>query len=221
MVEGEKIVKLAVVSDTHRHHNSIKQFPPADVFIHCGDATDSGNIHEFTNFANWLSRVPYHIKLFIPGNHDWLCEKQPGMARALIREASGTYLDNEEVMINDFLFYGTPDQPMFCNWAFNKTKEEMVRSYSHIPDKTDVLVSHCCPYGILDGVMRWSMMTQQPVQEPSGSLELLERVSAIRPKLHLFGHIHEYPGQSLVAGPTTFFNASMKHNQTEPYILEI
>lgn len=56
--------------------------------------------------------------------------------------------------------------------------------YAAIPDDTDVLVTHTPPYGILDrdGSILY------------GSRVLLERVRTIRPRLHLFGHIHKAHG---------------------------
>ena len=58
------------------------------------------------------------------------------------------------------------------------------RNYAGIPADTEVLITHCPPYGILDfddGINY-------------GSKELLMRVEEIKPRLHLFGHIHKQHG---------------------------
>ena len=70
--------------------------------------------------------------------------------------------------------------------------------YAAIPEDTDVLVTHTPPYGILDrdGSILY------------GSRELLERVSTIRPRLHLFGHIHKAHGTTN-DGMTVFSNAAI------------
>ena len=54
------------------------------------------------------------------------------------------------------------------------------------------------PYGILD---RCGSILY-------GSRELLERVLVIRPRLHLFGHIHKFHG-TLSDGVTIFSNAAI------------
>lgn len=70
--------------------------------------------------------------------------------------------------------------------------------YAAIPDDTDVLVTHAPPYGILDrdGSILY------------GSRELLDRVCSIRPRLHLFGHIHKAHGMTN-DGMTVFSNAAI------------
>ena len=70
--------------------------------------------------------------------------------------------------------------------------------YAAIPDDTDVLVTHTPPYGILDrdGSILY------------GSRVLLGRVRVVRPRLHLFGHIHKSHG-ALSDGVTVFSNAAI------------
>ena len=57
---------------------------------------------------------------------------------------------------------------------------EYSRKIATIPEDTDVLVTHQPPEGILDfdGIYHY------------GAYALLHRVCQIKPKLHLFGHIH-------------------------------
>ena len=62
----------------------------------------------------------------------------------------------------------------------------------------DVLITHCPPYGILDVVDG----------EHQGSSSLMERVMQIKPKYHIFGHIHEGYGKYEENG-TTFLNVSV------------
>lgn len=55
------------------------------------------------------------------------------------------------------------------------------RNYAAIPADTNVLITYCPPYGILDfddGINY-------------GSTELFVRLGEIKPRLHLFGHIHK------------------------------
>ena len=62
----------------------------------------------------------------------------------------------------------------------------------------DVLITHAPPYGILD----------RDVSIHYGSNELLSRVTAVRPQIHLFGHIHKANGLE-ESGGTIFSNAAI------------
>jgi Icc-related predicted phosphoesterase len=74
------------------------------------------------------------------------------------------------------------------------------RLYARIPKDTDVLVTHGPPYGILDLALG-SHLHQ-------GCRELLDAVTRISPKLHVFGHIHGAYGM-FRSEHTTFVNASL------------
>ena len=83
-----------------------------------------------------------------------------------------------------------------------------------IPDGVDVLITHAPPYGILD----------QDGSIHYGSYELLSRVTAVRPRIHLFGHIHKANGLE-ERGETVFSNAAMmdEHYGTllEPHLINL
>lgn len=88
-----------------------------------------------------------------------------------------------------------------------------------IPENTDVLITHGPPHGILDQTVRGKLHV--------GCQELLEAVYRIKPKLHLFGHIHEARGKIEYDG-ITFMNASSVDlryknypQEAETYELEI
>ena len=84
---------------------------------------------------------------------------------------------------------------MFMEDCVSGKQEQL---YTAIPEDTDVLVTHTPPYGILDrdGSILY------------GSRVLLERVRTIRPRLHLFGHIHKSQGITS-DGVTVFSNAAI------------
>jgi Icc-related predicted phosphoesterase len=82
-----------------------------------------------------------------------------------------------------------------------------------IPQKTDILITHRPPYGVLDfdEDNNW------------GCLDLLQFVPKIRPKYHLFGHVHAGYGIEK-SQHTTFVNASLVRKNkivNEPFLLEI
>ena len=85
------------------------------------------------------------------------------------------------------------------DWAFNRQKgAEINKHWKLIPKETDILITHGPPFGILDRTIS---------NYNAGCEMLLKKVNQIKPKLHVFGHIHE--GYGMVEKDKTFFaNAS-------------
>jgi len=212
-------LKIVIISDTHNKHRQIqsKDLPVADIIIHCGDFTSMGYAHEIKNFMQWFSKLnQYDYKLIIAGNHDFLFETFPVLAKEHIPE-NVTYLEDSGVEILGVNFYGTPVQKIFNNWAFNRTEEKMKQHWEGIPDNTDVLITHCPPHMIRD----FAMYSNENVGSPSLRDEVLNR---IRPKIHCFGHVHLDYGITEFEG-IKFVNASCLNERYEyankPIVVEI
>lgn len=160
-----------------------------------------GRVEEIAKFDHWLGRLPHHVKILIAGNHDWLFEQEPALAESLITNA--IYLRDSSVTVGGLKFYGSPWQPRFMHWAFNLSRgAEIKEKWDLIPADTDVLITHGPPLGILDQVPR----DLTDGYEHTGCEELLPAVQRIKPKLHVFGHIHEGYGVERRDG-ITFVNA--------------
>lgn len=111
------------------------------------------------------------------------------------------YLQDEAVEIEGVKFYGSPWQLPFMNWAFNLPESELRKKFEHIPDDVDVLITHSPPHGILDST---------PTKKDLGSRSLLEKVCKIKPRYHIFGHIHHGYGKHIdKTRNITFINASL------------
>ncbi len=168
------IKSILHISDTHGAHRRLGDLPAADVVVHSGDFTMTGGEAEAIDFLNWFCDLPHRHKIFICGNHDEY------LYGANIDGLNGNvhYLCNLGVEIDGVRFYGVPMFMADC------VSEQQNRHYATIPDDTDVLITHAPPYGILD--------FDDNIHY--GSEELLQRVIAVSPHLHLFGHIHRQHG---------------------------
>jgi len=187
---------IVCVSDTHGRHEEVA-IPDGDVLVHAGDLTREGWLEEVAQFDSWLASLPHKHKVVVCGNHDWCFQETPGQARALLRHA--VYLQDEAAVVAGLRFYGSPWQPWFLDWAFNLPRgSELAAKWAMIPEDTEVLVTHGPPAGVLDLTKRG---------ERPGCADLLDRVRAVRPRLHVFGHIHEAAGV-IRDGETLFVNAS-------------
>jgi predicted phosphodiesterase len=98
--------------------------------------------------------------------------------------------------------WGSPWQPEFYNWAFNLPRQgaELKEVWNMIPSDVDILITHGPPYGHLDYVA----YSKQNV----GCELLRDRIDLIKPKIHVFGHIHSSYGYKF-DGTTHFFNAAV------------
>jgi Icc-related predicted phosphoesterase len=193
-------MKICIISDTHNKHKRLGALPNADMIIHCGDFTSVGHAHEVQDFMGWYSHLPqYKYKLIIAGNHDWLFERSHLLAMEKVPR-NVIYLEDSGIEIEGLNFYGTPVQPPFNNWAFNRPESKLVEHWKAIPTDTNVLITHCPPHSIFD----WSIYDNIHTGSPGLYFEVLER---IKPKLHCFGHIHGSYGIKVIEN-TTFINAS-------------
>lgn len=199
-------MKLVCISDTHGKHGRMPELPDGDVLIVAGDISNVGTREQIIQFNDWIQHRPHKHKLVIAGNHDWYFYRKPEKARALMTNC--TYLQDESVVIDGVKFYGSPWQPTFYNWAFNLDRGEPLREvWNKIPDDTDILITHGPPAGKLDAAMDG---------RGTGCVDLNDRVFKVRPKVHIFGHIHECYGTLDIGSSTLYVNASVCTRQYIP-----
>lgn len=190
-------MRIVCVSDTHGYHE-LTHVPDGDILVHAGDVCRHGGLEDVEEFNRWLGRLPHRHKVVICGNHDWCFQEKPAEARARITNA--VYLEDSGCEIEGLTFYGSPWTPLFCDWAFMLSEEDLAKKWAAIPHGVDVLITHGPPHGILDFTNR---------KEHAGSRPLFDRVFEVKPRLHVFGHIHEAAGRAEIEG-ITFVNASTK-----------
>jgi Icc-related predicted phosphoesterase len=193
--------RLVLISDTHGLGRPF--IPDGDILIHAGDLTMMGRTYQIEDVGNWLRSLPHKHKIVIAGNHDWLFERSRfdavnALGRGII------YLENSSVTVEGLKFYGSPVTPWFNDWAFNIRGSTAIRPFwDAIPSDTDVLITHGPPIGVLDQVSSLGNT------EHLGCGELLMAILRIRPKIHVFGHIHGGYGRHETKFGTVCYNASM------------
>jgi predicted phosphohydrolase len=175
-------MRIVALADTHTFQDDLPAIPDGDVFIHAGDLCRGGRLDELCPIAAWLQNLPHQHKIVVAGNHDWCFVREPKTAIEILGPGI-TYLQDSEVTINGIRFWGSPWQPEFNNWAFNLPRGKPLEDkWALIPTGIHVLITHGPPYGIGD----WS---GEPIRQ--GCEELMKAVRRVRPRLHLFGHIHQ------------------------------
>jgi len=191
-------MRIVCLSDSHGQHRNLT-VPAGDLLIHAGDFTKRGRAPEVEDFLDWLDRLPHPHKVFVGGNHDFLLEDEPDRFRQMI-PGTCIYLNDAAATVAGLTLWGSPITPFFFDWAFNRNRgADIRRHWDRIPAGVDVLVTHGPPHGVLDGTVRGQRV---------GCEELLVAVQRLKPRLHVFGHIHEAYGQVEKAG-TRYVNASV------------
>ena len=189
-------LKIVCMSDTHGLHREL-DVPEGDVLIHAGDISPlSGGHLTIVDFNSWLGELPHRFKCVVPGNHDFALERKPSRLSLL---SNAVVLVNEGINIRGLRIWGCPVTSLESDVFGLGSAEARSKVYSQIPQDTDVLVTHEPPHGILDADFdsNWHF----------GCRELLEAVTRVRPKLHVFGHVHTGYG-IFETDDTMFVNAS-------------
>jgi len=126
------------------------------------------------------------------------------MCRKLLTESSSiTYLENADTQIRlssgvCLTVFGSPCTPKQGTWAFQYAGEQEAESvWSRIPSGVDIVVTHTPPKGHCDGTA--GGLTDKREGCPS----LLKRLSQVRPKLSVCGHIHGGRGVETVRWRST------------------
>ena len=201
--------RIVAIADTHNRHGKLT-LPMGDVLIHAGDLTGRGTLPELEAVAEWLRAQPHPHKVVIAGNHDFALQRNPAAARALFHGL--TFLEDSQATLAGLRIWGSPWQPWFHDWAFNLHRGAPIDvKWQLIPEGIDVLVTHGPPAGFGDLVHRG---------ERVGCEDLLRHLGRVKPRLHLFGHIHEDRGEWPL-GPTRIVNCSTSEGELPATVIDL
>jgi len=229
--------RIVCISDTHSQVSKMSHaVPDGDILIHAGDFTLCGHLDEVRQFNSWLGSLPHPHKIVVAGNHDLSFDpnfrgshhsssfakdldkhyahegkdgQQEEVANDIKKELTNCiYLEDQSVTLRGIKIHGSPWQPEYKNWAFNLPRgEALLDKWKKIPDDTDILVTHTPPVGYGD-------LTDSGLHV--GCVDLLNSVTRrIKPKFHVFGHVHEGYGVRS-DGKTVFVNASICNYGYQP-----
>lgn len=184
-------------------HGEFPVLPGGDLLIIAGDITGSDIIVQWVFFFKWLSKQNYRKKILIGGNHDrYLQTSYPEDIKKLYRDVCEkdqedfVYLCDSGTEFEGLKIWGSPWTLSFpginphCTAFTFELESQLNKKWNLIPADTDILITHCPPYGFLDTVNRRNYI------EHVGSKSLTMWLSYVgNPDLHVFGHIHEAYGR--------------------------
>lgn len=207
-------MKFYIISDTHGEHAKLGRLS-GDVLIHCGDFAIGSHNEEATlkDLDHWFGEQAFGQVICVGGNHDFLVEEKRRRGEPIFRNA--VCLQDELLEVGGIRFYGAPWVPELTEWAHFLAPVELQRAWQRIPQDLDVLITHTPPRGIRDLNSRG---------QACGCELLRERVLAVRPRVHCFGHIHASAGTES-RQHTHFVNAASVNSQyklsREPVVVHI
>lgn len=189
-------MKICAVSDLH---GFLPDIAPCDLLLIAGDSCpidriDARRQREWaaTSLVGWMEEIPAARIVWIAGNHDaflW----SAGLPHQLAQQARATYLQDSEIEVDGLRIWGTPwTQGLGAAaswWAFDLAILSGADPFAHIPEGTDIVLSHSPLLGISDMTLAGAQV---------GSLQLLDRVREIQPRLVVHGHIHEGRGRRVL-----------------------
>lgn len=203
-------MRIVAVADTHLYHGDLR-VPDGDVFVHAGDMCRGGRLTELEEAAAWIRGLPHALKIVVAGNHDWCFVREPEAARAVLGP-DVVYLEDSGHDAAGLRLWGSPWQPAYGGWAFNLPRgAPLAEKWARIPEGLGVLITHGPPQGF--GDRSWTSVR-------GGCVDLRARVEAVRPRVHLFGHIHEDGGAWTHAG-TTYVNCTTWECERRPTVIDL
>ncbi|MEM7438287.1 MAG: metallophosphatase domain-containing protein [Pseudomonadota bacterium] len=209
-------MRIVVISDTHGQHRKLGTLR-GDVLIHAGDmeslfAPENG-AWQLDDIDDWFGQQDFDRIFCIGGNHDAELERRVSLGQEPFTNT--TWLHESCIKYKGVTFYGASWVPMLPHLPFFADAKTLTGAWARIPDDVDVLVTHTPPLGVLDVSSRGKVL---------GCAHLAQRLKALSPALHCFGHVHNGAGQKQI-GATTFANATNVNSQFRvtypPFVFEI
>lgn len=190
---------IKAVSDTHRGHVDYTDLlKDCDIIIHAGDA-DAYDEMTYETFKKWAIKVSKQAKfgmILVPGNHDRFIADDPDYIKEDFLGTDVHLLINDYIELGGLKIFGSPYSLAFGDtWtAFAGDESDLEKkAWNKIPQELDILITHTPPWSVLDSYL--------------GSRSLLLKVQETKPKIHIFGHIHQGSGIE-ESEDTTFVNAA-------------
>jgi Icc-related predicted phosphoesterase len=188
-------VKLLAFSDLHRDLDQaarlVEMSADADLVIGAGDFA---SVHEGLEETIGALAPITTPTILVPGNN----ETVDALRAAAAGSPAATVLHGEGITIEGIDFFGLgagiPTTPW--DWSFDLADEEATAMIAPAPDGC-ILVLHSPPKGHCDGGDDGNHF---------GSPALLAAVEEKRPRLVVFGHIHEAWGCESAVGETPLRN---------------
>ena len=183
----------------------------------------SHEIQDFNAWLGEHKHKYKHGLYLVTGNHDWMSALKKVASNQLAPEAlldskfmqnqvpNARVLNHTLVEVAGLRIFGSDWCPWYgyaapgdywkMEWntarsvVYDRWKHQVLETggkvpvpthrYEEIPEGVDILMTHMAPWDVFDHTLQGNW---------GGSKTLLQKIQAVKPKAHLFGHIHESRG---------------------------
>ena len=190
-VRSDAAIRVVCISDTHTQRP--RNVPDGDLLIHAGDLTNAGSTAELQAQIEWLNSLSHTHKVVIAGNHDTYLDPRSraslgacDVLKGALDWGSLRYLQHSSATLEfptrknrKLRVYGAPQIPA-CGGpehAFQYPRGSDAWTDT-VPRDTDILVTHTPP------------KYHRDLPVGLGCEWLLKEIWQVRPRLHVFGHVH-------------------------------
>lgn len=198
------MINVACIADLHNDNTWLNNplVAKAHIVIVAGDLFDLNDYARINESFLQMRRNTDGEIVIVAGNHDIFLNRWKPTFRHMEKIH---YLEDSGVKILGFNVWGSPWTSQFGPGVFMAGAGERKAKWDLIPADTDILVTHSPPQHYRD-------LVPDGYAGPGGHkgcAHLHDKVMQIKPKLHVFGHIHEGAGNVKDKG-ITFVNASRR-----------
>lgn len=213
-------MRITAISDLH---GNLPTVPESDLLLLAGDlcpdnvatlvsaekCAELQGIWLKETFIPWLNDLQVAETVMIFGNHDFIGQ----FPRFLPRHfgPNVTLLEDSITSVGGLTVYGTPWVGNIPMWAFNLPQKELAEKMSLIPSGLDILMTHNAPKGVGDFLPNYGNVGDKNLTRVLGA------EGFVKPRLHVFGHIHEGRGSY----PNNRRNVAFVDAKYKPYNLPI
>ena len=215
-------MKVVAIADVHGRLPRISAIPECEILLIAGDLCpdfpnpwDAGIMcarqTEWlqNEYAAWEKVVPAKHIFMTPGNHDWITCLPDGLRTKLFIDA-GIELEGKN-------FWFTPWITPIGSWNYMADRATRKTRFAMIPEGLDLLVSHSPAHEVMD---------RSYSEDLCGCPELRQAIYRAKPKVCVFGHIHEgwrgyEDGRPVVLGKTLMYNVAKWGAMWRPRMLDI
>jgi Icc-related predicted phosphoesterase len=200
-------------------HGAKPELEGGDLLIVTGDLTARDSYEQYFDFFKWIANTRYKKRIVIAGNHDNLAETQEILT---IPNADFDYLCDSGTEFEGLKIWGSPwtasfkgINPKCCAFTMPfgcDTEEHLMDQWKLIPNDTDILITHSPSFGNYD----WIKNPDGSIGPSVGSVSLWMRCLEIKPKLHVFSHIHEAYGNCVHHNGIRLVNCSIMNEKYKP-----
>jgi Icc-related predicted phosphoesterase len=172
-------------------------FPDCDIdfLLHTGDMTNRGSMEELHSVNEYYGKVKHRFKhgiIVIAGNHDVHGNKGQIDLKQVLTNATVLHHEMAHAIFEacGLKIFGSP----WCAWKPASDPGGKGHLFDLIPEDIDILMTHGPPEQIFD-TARYRQCGKDIHCFPWGSSDALNcAIMRARPRVHLFGHLHEQRG---------------------------